>query len=415
MASRYTPGAWCVESDRPRSDTEAERAAGTAVHAGGPRRQRRAQTCGTETPAPSRGAQLPALCEVRWGEAFTAPHDQGTLRILEAALQTAPQIIARFKAAGFGDFRSVVQPEGWQDAFDQRPEHVLLLAADVARFLGCSLATVLGDGPLTVQPSVDARFFRAKKSDPAVLAPSVLLAERVAGAVVRALREPDRPVVLPASAHQWREELLAGMTPEAREKGIGLAALCADVWRRGIPVVFLKKLPVGKPFGMAMLHDGRPVVVLSKASDTQAEQAFILAHEVAHHCLGHVVAGHTVVDGEGNDREEEEQQADAWADVIGVGDHLPNLREAAPARPEAVSEVNPYFAAWIWARRNKTSNPTAFQTAMFRMTQWQDRGFDERDGAGSLLEQALRDAVEPDLVRAPDQRLLGLVMPPTGA
>lgn len=98
-------------------------------------------------------------------------------------------------------------------------------------------------------------------------------------------------------------------------------------WSAGVPVLFLKDVPKSakRVTGMAVRVDSRPVVVLGYQSTQSARQLFVLAHELAHICMGHVTETGVLID-EGLDaitdsiegaptekKDREEQQADRFA------------------------------------------------------------------------------------------------------
>lgn len=98
-------------------------------------------------------------------------------------------------------------------------------------------------------------------------------------------------------------------------------------WSAGVPVLFLKDVPKSakRVTGMAVRVDSRPAVVLGYQSTQSARQLFVLAHELAHICLGHVTDTGVLID-EGLDaitdsidgaaterKDREEQQADRFA------------------------------------------------------------------------------------------------------
>ncbi|MBO9790179.1 ImmA/IrrE family metallo-endopeptidase [Xanthomonas phaseoli] len=108
---------------------------------------------------------------------------------------------------------------------------------------------------------------------------------------------------------------------------ITFSVLLEFCWAQGVPVLFLKDLPRGskRVTGMALQIDGNPVIVLGYQSDQNARQLFVLAHELAHLCLGHVASSGVLVD-EGMDpitdaierdayrtEDAEERQADQFA------------------------------------------------------------------------------------------------------
>ncbi|WP_447905150.1 ImmA/IrrE family metallo-endopeptidase [Stenotrophomonas sepilia] len=121
---------------------------------------------------------------------------------------------------------------------------------------------------------------------------------------------------------------LARQIREASDtKAITFPVLLDFCWNQGIPVLFLKELPRGSKriTGMALQIDGNPAIVLGYQSNQNPRQLFVLAHELAHICLGHVADTGVLVD-EGMDAvtdtieqgtdspiDAEEQQADRFA------------------------------------------------------------------------------------------------------
>ena len=59
-------------------------------------------------------------------------------------------------------------------------------------------------------------------------------------------------------------------------------------WAHGVPVMYWRNLGTASENGWhGGSTNGRPVIILSKASQLWAWQLFILAHEVGHVALGH--------------------------------------------------------------------------------------------------------------------------------
>jgi hypothetical protein len=105
---------------------------------------------------------------------------------------------------------------------------------------------------------------------------------------------------------------------------VGLPELLDYCWSIGIPVVFLARFPNGakKMQGLSAMHQGRPVIVLSRKAAHAAWLLFVLAHE-----LGHIACGHLSEDGvlldqdvDKNERDVEEDQANAFAIELLTGE-----------------------------------------------------------------------------------------------
>ncbi|NIK44415.1 ImmA/IrrE family metallo-endopeptidase [Xanthomonas arboricola] len=117
---------------------------------------------------------------------------------------------------------------------------------------------------------------------------------------------------------------------------VNFIALLDFCWSQGLPVLFLKNLPRGsKRFtGMALRIDGNPIIVLGYQSNQNAKQLFVLAHELAHVCLGHVDSTGILIDegmeaitetieGDGGCQLDlEERQADEFALTLLRNGHL---------------------------------------------------------------------------------------------
>ena len=114
------------------------------------------------------------------------------------------------------------------------------------------------------------------------------------------------------------------------QSAISFQTLVQFCWSVGVPVLFLKDVPKStkRATGMAIRIDARPVIVLGFQSRQSARQLFVLAHELAHICLGHVSdtgvlideALSTITDAiEGapmEKQDQEEKQADGFALVV---------------------------------------------------------------------------------------------------
>lgn len=143
--------------------------------------------------------------------------------------------------------------------------------------------------------------------------------------------------------------MLAKMVRAGSEtKDISFQALLDFCWNQGVPVLFLKDLPRGSKriTGMALRIDGSPVIVLGYQSNQNAKQLFVLAHELAHMCLGHVDSAGVLIDegidaitesiegADGTLADAEERQADEFALTLLRNGHLrlPQSKQS-PASP----------------------------------------------------------------------------------
>ncbi len=227
-------------------------------------------------------------------------------------------IFGSLESAGFPyDLQKMLLPE-WVT-----PE--VLSDAAAASEIATILAKRLGlrASPLfTASPRVESlrrRDIKYKRSIPnrsKNLTAATSVAVSVAESVAAACRVDFKPLVKRADA--FRKEVLSSFPG----KWLGLRNLLMACWSHGLPVVYLAELGQGvaKMDGTVVYTESRPVIILSKASPLWAWQLFILAHEVAHIALGHVVPGAVLVDEELSkssyvlkDNDSEEQAADMFA------------------------------------------------------------------------------------------------------
>jgi hypothetical protein len=169
------------------------------------------------------------------------------------------------------------------------------IAAILAKRLGLRASPLFAASPRV--ESLRRRDIKYKRSIPNKsknLRAATSIAISVAESVASSCRVEFSP--LTGSADALRKEVLASFPG----KWLGLRNLLMACWSHGVPVVYLAGLGQGvaKMDGMVVYTGDRPVIILSKASPLWAWQLFILAHEVAHIVLGHVVPGEILVDEE---------------------------------------------------------------------------------------------------------------------
>ncbi len=99
---------------------------------------------------------------------------------------------------------------------------------------------------------------------------------------------------LPSQAKKLSEAVMA----KSGKASVDFEGLLDYCWSIGIPVLFLQDLPKTSKriTGMALRVDGRAAIVLGLKSRQPARQLFVLAHELAHLCLGHVSDTNALVD-----------------------------------------------------------------------------------------------------------------------
>ncbi|MEQ9368067.1 MAG: ImmA/IrrE family metallo-endopeptidase [Coleofasciculus chthonoplastes F3-SA18-01] len=167
------------------------------------------------------------------------------------------------------------------------------IAAILAKRLGLRASPLFAASPQV--ESLRRREIKYKRSIPNQsknLTAATSIAVSVAESVAVAARVKFSPFV--GSAANLRQEVLADFPG----KWLGLRNLLMSCWSHGVPVVYLAQLGQGvaKMDGMVVYTSDRPVIILSKASPLWAWQLFILAHEIAHIVLGHVLPGDILVD-----------------------------------------------------------------------------------------------------------------------
>lgn len=162
----------------------------------------------------------------------------------------------------------------------------------------------------------DIKYKRSIPKKPKNLTAATSIAVSVGESVASACRVKFSPFA--GSADAFRKEVLASFPG----KWLGLRNLLMTCWSHGVPVVYLAELGQGvaKMDGMVVYTGDRPVIILSKSSPLWAWQLFILAHEIAHIALGHIVPGAILVDEElsedsyiSKDNDLDERAADMFA------------------------------------------------------------------------------------------------------
>lgn len=162
----------------------------------------------------------------------------------------------------------------------------------------------------------DIKYKRSIPKKPKNLTAATSIAVSVAECVASACRVKFSPFA--GSADDFRQEVLAYFPG----KWLGLRNLLMTCWSHGVPVVYLAEIGQGvaKMDGMVVYTGDRPVIILSKVSPLWAWQLFILAHEIAHIVLGHIVPGAILVDEEmsedsyiSKDNDLDERAADMFA------------------------------------------------------------------------------------------------------
>ncbi len=270
-------------------------------------------------------------------------------------------LLRRLSRAGFpfAFVRRGVLPDWWDPTCDD--DRALLADAEfrIARFLGTTV-TALRDPESTLGPQVfeGTRLRKVGNIDTDRLAPAIHVGVRLAEAVVRSLREPERPVRLPPrDAREWWSQLRDAY------QSADLNSIAADLWARGIPVVHVEALPSPKYQGMACVVLGRPVIIMGHDHDAPSRLAYFIAHEAAHLAFGDCAVAQPVVDAEDEapDTSEIEVRADAYATAV-LGDGRPLLDLDTTSWKEVAKRADAYatengvdagVVVWSWATRTR--------------------------------------------------------------
>lgn len=313
----------------------------------------------------------------------------------------------RLSRAGFkADFvRPAILPDWWDDSCAEDPSLLPEIEVRVARFLGRSVTEVRDTSRDLAAPTYDrAQLRRVRDINRDRLGPAIHSALRVAGAVVRSLRNSDFPVQpLPTDALDWRGSI-------RRTSGaLRLDDLLLDLWERGIPVVPLEVMPAPCFQGLACIVEGRPVVLLGHKHDEPGRVAFIVAHEVGHISAGDCAPDQPVVDEDAgvSDEADIELRADQFATRVLIGsDQVPEIsggdfRQLAhtAAAQEKITGADASAIIYSWARQTGDyPRATMAVKALYRAT-----------GARRTLRQWFDRYVDPDTAAESDRQLLRCV------
>ncbi len=203
-----------------------------------------------------------------------------------------------------------------------------------------------------------AQLRKAKNVERDRLAPAIHAGIRIAEAVLRVLKEPNRRVDMPPpDPAAWWHDL------KAKYRKVDLRAITTDLWDRGVPVVPLDELPAPKFQGMACLVSGRPVVVIGHDIDAPPRLGFLVAHETGHLANGDCGADNPVIDesDEVSDQDAIEVRADNFAwNTLYAGADAPAFNPSASWKEiaqqandfERRTQVDAGVLVWQWAGRS---------------------------------------------------------------
>lgn len=328
-----------------------------------------------------------------------------------AVNQTFTTLMRRLSRAGFRkDFvAQAILPDWWDERCSEDPSLLQDIEIRVARFLGSSVATLRDPRAALATPSYPAaQLRRVRDVDRERLAPAIHTAIRVAGAVVRNLRDTvPGPAAPPVEGLRWRDLIEhSGTTPRLNE-------IVDDLWRRGIPVVLVDTLPTPSFQGIACIVENRPVILLGYKYDEPGRVAFLVAHEAGHIAAGDCAPDQPVVDAEDEigDDADIERRADLYATQVLVGEtgapqldgpeFLKDFKDLArqASEIERTTGADASSVIFAWARRTGDySMATMAVKALYRAT-----------GARKQLRQLFDRHVDASAATETDSALLRCV------
>ena len=243
--------------------------------------------------------------------------------------------------------KSQLLPGWFEDEMAAIPATRAEIEIHLAQALGLQLTTLRApDEALRFVASPQVRFksHRDAPADKRHLARA--LGARLGHLAIEGIQEaPCLPRLTLSSAHQIRAEILNGGAP-----WVGLQEILTFCWSNSLPVVHATLPPGLKKWdGMALSPGGRPVILSFCARKNSAWQAFIIVHELGHHCLGHVGPNGEIFDADvkHNGEDEEEIAANAFAVTLLTGGEPFALKGDWPTAPELADIV------WEEARERK--------------------------------------------------------------
>jgi hypothetical protein len=221
-------------------------------------------------------------------------------------------------------------PSWWSDDIAATNAGFAQGALLIARHTGLDVRFLLDDlaVPFTYAPNCGSPKFKQHiNADEAKSEFTVNVIKQAACIVAEATRSPYRHI--PSSVAELRRAIRSNYSAP-----VTLKTLTAWCWEHGIPVIHLSELPAHKPQALVTLVHGRPVVILCEKQRMDARLAFLIAHELTHITLGHVlddeVRTDTAISIKSDDAEEQAANA-------GAGEILTGNSEAVFTIPHAVS------------------------------------------------------------------------------
>jgi hypothetical protein len=182
-------------------------------------------------------------------------------------------------------------PDWWDDTAAQTPDGLCELALMLSRRLSIDAAKLLGGEIVPLGAVSSLAYKHSGAVDSADLQAATHIASSLSQAILAS--SPDQLLEFKQDPDSIRKAIAQG-----NEGQIDFSGLLQFCWAVGIPVVPLPNLPVGirKMDGAVLMVEQRPVIVISRKNDSRSWLSFILAHELAHYCLGHLGRNSSIVD-----------------------------------------------------------------------------------------------------------------------
>ena len=326
--------------------------------------------------------------------------------------RSIPLLMRRLRQAGFGSefVSAAILPDWWDQSCLNQPELLPEIEIRVGRFLAVPLSTVSDPESTLEPPGVPRGRLRCVRDiGHDRLAPAIHAAMRIAGAVVRNLKEPvPARTPPPSDGLAWRQEI------RGLDGSLVLDTILEDLWTRGIPVVPAHLLPTPGFQGLAAVVEDRPVVVLGHRHDEPGRVAFRIAHEAGHIAKGDCTPDAPVVDEDEEILQDDEMEelADEYAVRALVGEAaipvpslsaLGNFRDLATQAAAAAREtgVDAGSIIFSWVRTTGDyATATRATKALYLAT-----------GATRILRQYFKRFVDVEGASLSDQELMRVIVP----